>query len=60
MIFEDAESRLKTATAELAEAQQELSVAQQKADKIRVDGTARAASDSLRRRESARFRPWLL
>ena len=38
----DAESRLKTATAELAKAQQELSVAQQKADKIRVDGTARA------------------
>ena len=36
----DAESRLKTATAELAKAQQELSVAQQKADKIRVDGTA--------------------
>ena len=38
----DAESRLKTATAELAKAQQELSVAQQKADKIRVDGNARA------------------
>lgn len=40
--LEDAEKRLKTATNDLAKAQQELSAAQQKADQIRVDGTARA------------------
>ena len=39
--LEDAEKRLKTATNDLAKAQQELSAAQQKADQIRVDGTAR-------------------
>jgi len=40
--LEDAEKRLKTATNDLAKAQQDLSAAQQKADQIRVDGTARA------------------
>ena len=42
--LQDAESRLKTATAELNKAQGELSAAQQKAEKIRLDGQARAAS----------------
>ena len=40
----DAESRLKTATTELEKAQSELAAAQQKAERIRVDGQARAAS----------------
>ena len=40
----DAENRLKTATAELTKAQSDLAEAQQKADKIRLDGKTRAAS----------------
>ena len=42
--LQDAENRLKTATAELTKAQADLSEAQQKADKIRLDGKTRAAS----------------
>ena len=42
--LQDAESRLKTATTELEKAQSELAAAQQKAEKICVDGQARAAS----------------
>jgi len=42
--LQDAENRLKTATTELTKAQAELAEAQQKADKIRLDGKARAAS----------------
>ena len=42
--LQDAESRLKTATQELEKAQSELAAAKQKADKIRVDGQARAAA----------------
>lgn len=42
--LQDAESRLKTATTELEKAQSELAAAQQKAERIRVDGQARAAS----------------
>ena len=41
--LQDAESRLKTASEELSKAQAELAAAQQKADKIRADGQARAA-----------------
>jgi F-type H+-transporting ATPase subunit b len=40
--LQDAEKRLSTATTELAKAQQELSAAQEKAEKIRLDGKARA------------------
>ena len=40
--LQDAEKRLSTATSELAKAQQELSAAQEKAEKIRLDGKARA------------------
>ena len=42
--LKDAESRLKTATEELTKAQAELAAAEQKADKIRLDGQSRAAS----------------
>ena len=42
--LQDAEARLKTATEELSKAQSDLAAAQQKADKIRVDGEARAAA----------------
>ena len=42
--LDDAETRLKTATAELAKAQADLAAAQQKADQIRADGKARAAA----------------
>ena len=42
--LQDAEKRLKTATEELAKAQADLAEAQQKADKIRLDGKTRAAS----------------
>ncbi|MGC6483258.1 MAG: F0F1 ATP synthase subunit B [Synechococcus sp.] len=42
--LEDAETRLKTATAELTKAQADLAAAQQKADQIRADGKARAAA----------------
>ena len=42
--LQDAESRLKTATDELSKAQSELSAAQQKAEKIKSDGQARAAA----------------
>ena len=42
--LEDAETRLKTATAELSKAQADLAAAQQKADQIRADGKARAAA----------------
>ena len=42
--LQDAESRLKTASTELEKAQAELAAAQQKAEKIRVDGQSRAAS----------------
>lgn len=42
--LQDAESRLKTASTELEKAQAELAAAQQKAEKIRVDGQARAVS----------------
>ena len=42
--LQDAETRLKTATAELEKAQSELAAAQQKAERIRVDGQTRAAS----------------
>ena len=42
--LQDAENRLKTATAELTKAQADLAEAQQKADKIRLDGKTRAAS----------------
>ena len=42
--LQDAENRLKTATAELTKAQSDLAEAQQKADKIRLDGKTRAAS----------------
>ena len=42
--LQDAETRLKQATADLATAQSELAAAQQKADKIRADGQARAAA----------------
>ena len=38
----DAEKRLQSATAALSEAQQDLAAAQQKAEKIRLDGQARA------------------
>jgi F-type H+-transporting ATPase subunit b len=38
----DAEERLKTATAAVAKAQQDLQAAQQKAEQIRADGQARA------------------
>ena len=41
--LQDAESRLKTATENLSQAQSELAAAQQKAEKIRSDGQARAA-----------------
>ncbi len=41
--LQDAESRLKTATENLSKAQSELAAAQQKAEKIRADGKARAA-----------------
>ena len=41
--LQDAESRLKTATEDLSKAQSELAAAQQKAEKIRADGQARAA-----------------
>ena len=41
--LQDAESRLKTATENLSQAQSELAAAQQKAEKIRADGQARAA-----------------
>jgi F-type H+-transporting ATPase subunit b len=41
--LQDAESRLKTDTANLSQAQSELAAAQQKAEKIRADGQARAA-----------------
>jgi len=40
--LQDAESRLKTATENLSQAQSELAAAQQKAEKIRADGQARA------------------
>jgi F-type H+-transporting ATPase subunit b len=40
--LEDAETRLKTATAELTKAQADLAAAQQKAEQIRADGKARA------------------
>ncbi|MAN18617.1 ATP synthase subunit B [Synechococcus sp. A18-25c] len=40
--LEDSEGRLRQATAELARAQEDLAAAQQKAEKIRVDGKARA------------------
>ncbi|MGB1621983.1 MAG: F0F1 ATP synthase subunit B [Synechococcus sp.] len=42
--LQDAENRLKKATADLATAQADLAAAQQKADKIRTDGQARAAA----------------
>jgi F-type H+-transporting ATPase subunit b len=42
--LQDAETRLKAATAELTKAQADLAEAQQKADKIRLDGKTRAAS----------------
>ena len=42
--LQDAEMRLKTASDELSKAQSELSAAQQKADKIRLDGQARAGA----------------
>ena len=42
--LQDAENRLKTATTELTKAQADLAEAQQKADKIRIDGKTRAAS----------------
>ena len=42
--LQDAENRLKTATSELTKAQSDLAEAQQKADKIRLDGKTRAAS----------------
>jgi len=42
--LQDAENRRKTATAELTKAQADLAEAQQKADKIRLDGKTRAAS----------------
>lgn len=48
----DAEERLKTANAALAQAQQDLAAAQQKAEQIRADGKARAEAvraDSERR-----------
>ena len=41
--LQDAESRLKTATENLSQAQSELAAAQQKAEKIRADGQARSA-----------------
>lgn len=40
--LQDAEKRLNTATVELSKAQEELSAAQQKAEKIRLDGKSRA------------------
>ena len=40
--LEDSEGRLRKATAELVRAQEDLAAAQQKAEKIRVDGKARA------------------
>ncbi len=40
--LQDAEKRLSTATKDLSKAQKELSAAQQKAEKIREDGKARA------------------
>ena len=40
--LKDAEERLSSATAALSQAQQDLSVAQQKAEQIRLDGKARA------------------
>jgi F-type H+-transporting ATPase subunit b len=42
--LQDAETRLKAATAELTKAQADLAEAQQQADKIRLDGKTRAAS----------------
>ena len=42
--LQDAESRLKTATEELEKAQAELAAAQQKAERIKTDGKARAAA----------------
>ena len=42
--LQDAEKRLKTATEELAKAQADLSEANKKAEKIRLDGQSRAAS----------------
>ena len=42
--LDDAETRLKAATAELSKAQSDLAAAQQKADQIRADGKARAAA----------------
>ena len=41
--LQDAESRLKTAAENLSQAQSELAAAQEKAEKIRADGQARAA-----------------
>ena len=41
--LQDAESRLKTATENLSQAQSELAAAQQKTEKIRADGQSRAA-----------------
>lgn len=40
--LEDSEGRLRQATTDLARAQEDLAAAQQKAEKIRVDGKARA------------------
>jgi F-type H+-transporting ATPase subunit b len=42
--LDDAEARLKTASADLAKAQSDLATAQQKAEKIREDGKARATA----------------
>ena len=42
--LEDAETRLKTATAELSKAKADLADAQKKAERIRLDGQSRAAS----------------
>ena len=42
--LQDAESRLKRATEELEKAQTELAAAQQKAERIKTDGKARAAA----------------
>ena len=42
--LEDAEIRLKTATAELSKAKADLADAQKKAERIRLDGQSRAAS----------------
>ena len=42
--LDDAEARLKTASADLTKAQSDLATAQQKAEKIREEGKARAAA----------------